>query len=103
VIVTEVLPRAVPLVGAIAVTVGAGAAGFRVSVALTVVVPWPVSVLVKVIVALYVFAARPLALAFTVNVTGVPEDAVPEVEEAVSQVGTPDIEKSTLPLEALSV
>jgi hypothetical protein len=37
VIATEVPPRAVPLVGAIAVTVGAGAAGFTVSVAAVVV------------------------------------------------------------------
>ena len=47
---------------------------------------------VNVMVALYVLAARLFAFVFTVNVTVVPEDAVPEVAEAVSQVGTPDIE-----------
>jgi hypothetical protein len=38
-----------------------------------------------------VLAARLFAFVFTVNVTVVPEDAVPEVAEAVSQVGTPEI------------
>jgi hypothetical protein len=37
-------------------------------------------------------AARLFAFAFTVNVTVVPVDAVPEVEEAVSQFGAPEIE-----------
>jgi hypothetical protein len=37
--------------------------------------------------------ARLFAFAFTVNVTVVPEDdAAPEVEEGVSQFGTPEIE-----------
>jgi hypothetical protein len=36
---------------------------------------------------------QPLAFAFTVNVTVLAEgDAVPEVEDAVSQFGRPDIE-----------
>jgi hypothetical protein len=68
------------------------AGGLTVRVAVRVWVPWPVSELVKVIVAVYVFGARVFAFAFTVNVTLVPEDAVPEVEEGVSQLGTPDIE-----------
>ena len=38
-------------------------------------------------------ARRKFALAFTVNVTSVPEeDTLPEVEEGVSQFGTPEIE-----------
>jgi hypothetical protein len=54
---------------------------------------WPVFELVKVIVAVYVLTARPVAIAFTVNVTVVPgEEAVPEVEEGVSQFGTSVIE-----------
>jgi hypothetical protein len=36
--------------------------------------------------------ARLFAVAFTVNVTVVPVDAVPEVEEGVSQFGKPEIE-----------
>ena len=48
------------------------------------------SVLVKVIVALSE-AVRLLALV-TVNVTVVPEDAVPELGEALSQLGSPEIE-----------
>jgi hypothetical protein len=36
--------------------------------------------------------ARLFAFAFTVNVTVVPVYAVPDVAEAVSQVGTPEIE-----------
>jgi hypothetical protein len=65
-----------------------------VSVAVTLVVPRPVSEFVKVIVVgPYVPAARLFALAFTANVTAVPEGvAVPDIEEAVSQVGMPDIE-----------
>ena len=63
-----------------------------VSVAVRVWVPWPVSELVKVIVAVYVLGARLFAFAFTVNVTVVPVDAVPEIEDAVSQEGTPEIE-----------
>jgi hypothetical protein len=63
-----------------------------VSVAVFVWVPWPVSELVKVIVAVYVLEARVFAFAFTVNVTVVPADAVLEVEEAVSQEGIPEIE-----------
>jgi hypothetical protein len=35
------------------------------------------------------------------NVTVVPEDAVPEVAEGVSQLGTPDIAKLMLPLAAI--
>jgi hypothetical protein len=47
---------------------------------------------------------RLFAFAFTVNVTVVPEaEAVPEVEEAVSQLGTLDIEYFALPLATLSV
>src|ERR1700722_12345102 len=66
--------------------------GLTVSVAVRVWVPWPVLELVKVIVAVYVLAARLFAAEFTVNVTGVPDDAVPEVVEGVSQLGTPEIE-----------
>jgi hypothetical protein len=43
------------------------------------------------------------AFALTVNLMVVPEDAVPEVLEGVSQLGTPDIEKLMRPLVALSV
>ena len=46
--------------------------------------------------------ARLFALVFTVNVTVVPVDAEPEVEEGASQVGTPEIEKLTAPVVALS-
>jgi hypothetical protein len=63
-----------------------------VRVAVLVWVPWPVSELVNVIVAAYVLGARVFALAFTVNVTVVPEDAVPDVEDGVSQLGMPEIE-----------
>jgi hypothetical protein len=66
--------------------------GLTVSVAVRVWVPWPVSELVNVIVAVYVLGARVFAFAFTVNVTVVSADAVPEVEDAVSQGGTPEIE-----------
>ena len=52
----------------------------------------PVSVLVNVILVLYVDAARLLALEFTVNVTVVPVETVPELGEALSQVGRPEIE-----------
>jgi hypothetical protein len=38
-----------------------------------------------------------------VNVTVDPDDAVPEVTEGVSQLGTPDILKAALPLGALNV
>ena len=73
------------------VTCSAG--GLTVSVAVRVWVPWPVSALMKLMVALYVFGARLFPLAFTVNVTSVPEDdTLPEVEEGVSQFGTPEIE-----------
>ena len=68
------------------------AGGLTVRVAVRVWVPWPLVELVKVIVAVYVLAARLFALVFTVNVTVVPEDTLPEVAEAVSQLGTPDIE-----------
>jgi hypothetical protein len=38
-------------------------------------------------------AARPLSFAFTVNVTVLAEgDAAPEVDDAVSQFGRPEIE-----------
>jgi hypothetical protein len=67
------------------------AGGLTMSVAVRVWVPCPVSVSAKVMVALYVAAARVFAFAFTVNVTVVPDDAVPEVAEAVSQLGTPDM------------
>jgi hypothetical protein len=44
------------------------------------------------------------AFAFTLNVTVVPEEeAVPEVEEGVSQLGTLDIEYFALPLATLRV
>ena len=78
--------------------------GFTVSVAVRVVLPWPLVVLVKVTVAgPYVAAARPFALAFTVNVTVVGDVVtVPEVAEAVNQLGMPEIEKFTDPLVALS-
>jgi hypothetical protein len=37
--------------------------------------------------------ARLFAFAFTVNVTSMPEeDTLPEIEEGVSHVGTPEIE-----------
>jgi hypothetical protein len=63
-----------------------------VSVAVRVWVPWPV-LEVKVIVAVYVLGAREFAFAFTAKVTTVPgEDALPEVEEGLSQFGTPEIE-----------
>ena len=81
------------------VTCNAG--GLTVSVAVRWTL-WPLPDM-NVIVALYVLAARLFAVVFTVNVTVVPEDAVPEVAEGVSQLGTPDIEKLTLPLVALSV
>jgi hypothetical protein len=52
-----------------------------------------VSELVKVIVAVYVLGARVFAFEFTAKVTTVPEvEAVPDVEEGVSQFGTPEIE-----------
>jgi hypothetical protein len=42
--------------------------------------------------------------AFTAKLMGVPAiDAAPDVAEGVSQFGTPEIEKLTLPLDALSV
>ena len=68
--------------------------GLTVSVAVTLVVPRPVSEFVKVIVVgPYVPAARPLAFAFTVKVTVFAEgDAIPEVDDAVSQFGRPEIE-----------
>ena len=63
-----------------------------VRVAVLVWVPWPVPTLVKVIVALSE-AVRLLALEFTVNVTFVGVvDAMPEVEDGVSQFGYPEIE-----------
>jgi hypothetical protein len=89
---------------AVGVTCSADEGGLTVSVAVRFWVPWPVSELVKVIVAIYVLAARLFALALTVNVTIVPlVDAVPEVAEGVSQLGKPDIAKLMLPLVALSV
>jgi hypothetical protein len=58
--------------------------------------------LVKVIVALSE-ATRLLALEFTVNVTFVAVvDAMPEVEDGVSQFGYPEIEYLMLPDDALS-
>jgi hypothetical protein len=58
--------------------------------------------LVKVIVALSE-DARLLALEFTVNVTFVAVvDAMPEVEDGVSQFGYPEIEYLMLPDDALS-
>jgi hypothetical protein len=66
--------------------------GLTVRVAVLVWVPWPVSELVNVIVAAYVLGVRVFALAFTVNVAVVPEDAVPDVEDGVSQLGMPEIE-----------
>ena len=50
----------------------------------------------------YVPGVKLSALALMVNVTIVPVDAVPDAGEGVSQ-GGPDIEKFTLPLDALSV
>jgi hypothetical protein len=50
----------------------------------------------------YLPGAKLFALALTVNVTIVPVDTVPDAGEAVSH-GGPDIEKFTLPLDALSV
>ena len=69
-----------------------GPGGLTVSVAVRLWVPRPVSVLVKVKVALYAPVVRLFAFALTVKVTGVPEDAIPELEEGVSQFGTPEIE-----------
>ena len=66
--------------------------GLTVSVAIRVWVPRPVSVLVNVMVALYVAAARPLALEFTVNVTVVPVDTVPGFGETLSQLGRLEME-----------
>ena len=75
-----------------------------VSIAVRVVLPCPFVVFVKlIVVGPYVPGARPFALAFTVKVTVVADVvAVPEVAEAVSQLGTPEIEKFTDPLVALS-
>ena len=88
--VVEKGPPCVPdaVISVVGVTSSAG--GLTVSVAVRVWVPWPVSTLVKVIVALSE-AVRLLALV-TVNVTVVPEDAVPELGEALSQLGSPEIE-----------
>jgi hypothetical protein len=61
------------------------------SVAYRVWVPWPVSELVKVI-GPQVPAESAAAFEFTVNVTVVPADVVPEVTEGVSQLGTPETE-----------
>jgi hypothetical protein len=78
--------------------------GFTVRLAVRVWVPWPLFVLVKVMVALYVPGVRLLAFALTVKVTGVPAVvAVPELIEGVSQVGTFPREKLTFPLVATSV
>jgi hypothetical protein len=65
-----------------------------VSVATRVVFPWPLVVLLKLMLLTYVFGARLFAFEFTVNVTvvGEEEETVPEVEDAVSQFGTLDIE-----------
>ena len=47
--------------------------------------------------------ARPSAVGFTVKVTVVAEVvAVPDIDEAVSQLGTPEIAKLTAPVVALS-
>ena len=71
------------------------AGGLTVSVAVRLVLPWPFVVLVKMIVAgPYVPGARLFALAFTVKVTVVADVVtVPAVAEAVSQLGSPEIEK----------
>src|SRR5712692_10134390 len=85
------------------VTCNAGRA-LTVSVAVRLVLPWPLVVLVKVIVAgPDVPGARLLALAFTVKVTVVGDVVtVPEAAEAVSQLGTPEIEKLAEPVVALN-
>src|SRR5205809_3695740 len=79
-----------------------GRATFRVAV--RVVLPRPFVVLVKTMVAgPYIAGVRPFALAFTVNVTVVGDVVtVPEVVEAVSQLGSPEIEKPTEPVAELS-
>ena len=66
--------------------------------------PWPFVVLVKVIVAgPYVPRARLFAVAFTVKVMVVADVvAVPEVAEAVSQLGIPEIKKFAEPVVILS-
>ena len=79
-----------------------GAVGLTVSDAVRVWLSL-VPELIKVMVASYVLAARLFAFAFTVKVTVVPDDAVPEVDDGVSQLGTPEIEYVRLPLVALSV
>src|SRR5262249_21032390 len=83
---------------------GGGGAALTTKVAVRVVLPWPLVVLVKVIVlGPTVPTGRLLALAFTVNVMVVGlAPTVPEVAEAVSQLGPPVIEKLTVPLVALS-
>src|SRR5712692_3384217 len=75
-----------------------------VSVAVRLVLPWPLVVLVKVMVAgPDVPGARLFALAFTVKVTVVAEVvAVPEVADALSQLGTPEIEKLAEPVVVLN-
>jgi hypothetical protein len=64
------------------------------SSAARVCVPWPLVVLVKEIVAgLALPVARAFALEFTEKVIVVPAlSTVPEVDDAVSQLGTPEIE-----------
>jgi hypothetical protein len=69
-------------------TCSAGPGGLTVRVDVRLWVPWPVSVLVKVIVAIYVLAARLFAFELTVKVTVVPVDTLPEVEDGESQLGT---------------
>ena len=89
--VVEKGPPCVPEAVMSVVGVTSSAGGVTVSVAVRVWVPWPVSMLVKVIVALSE-AVRLLALV-TVNVTfAAVVDAMPELGEALSQLGSPEIE-----------
>src|SRR5262245_8674230 len=65
--------------------------GMTVNNAVRVTLPWPLVVLVKLIVAAWLPEPRLLAAAFSVNVTFVGEvAAVPEVADALSQLGTPE-------------
>jgi hypothetical protein len=69
------------------------ASAFTVKLAVRLVLPWPLVVLVKMMVVVPV--ARAFALALTEKVIVVPPvPTVPEVEDGVSQLGTPEIEYS---------
>jgi hypothetical protein len=86
-------PPCVPEAAILVAGVTCSGGGLTVSVAVRAWVPRLLSKLVKVIVEEYAPTAKLFAFAFTVKVTAVPEDdTLPEVEEEVSQFGTPDIE-----------